>query len=145
MDDNELIRRYSIASLKVEGVYAHFTKKLGMDESEWTILYALYPDYRVSQKEICDRWMIPTSTINTTVKHFRELGYCEVEKIQGKRRELHLYLTEKGKIFAKNLLEKVFIAEKKAIQKTLAHYGTSFVEATEQFADALQEAFKENN
>ena len=143
MELSEYIRRYSIATLIVDGEYDRYSTHLGIDESEWTILYALYPDHHLSQKRICEEWRIPSSTVNTTTMRFRDQGLIAIEKLPGSRREMHLFLTPKGKEEAERILEGIFHAEKLAMETVLERYGTAFIDASELYAKTLSEALLE--
>ena len=122
MELSEYIRRYSIATLIVDGEYDRYSTHLGIDESEWTILYALYPDHHLSQKRICEEWRIPSSTVNTTTMRFRDQGLIAIEKLPGSRREMHLFLTPKGKEEAERILQGIFQIAVPAHQRRSEHH-----------------------
>ncbi|MGM9942584.1 MAG: MarR family transcriptional regulator, partial [Erysipelotrichaceae bacterium] len=50
-------------------------------------LYALNDDEKHSQKDICDGWSIPRTTINTIIKDLEKQQMVEMIPIFGKRRK----------------------------------------------------------
>lgn len=61
------------------------------------ILYALNDGKNHTQREICIDGGLPKSTVNTVVSEMKQNGYVVLEPIKGKRREMAVLLTEKGK------------------------------------------------
>ena len=80
MDKNvEMIRRIMLAVTRVDGAYYYFSKKLGMKENVLTLLYALDDGEQHSQKQICQDWLIPKTTLNTSVKELVKYGYVTLK------------------------------------------------------------------
>ena len=66
-----------------------------------------------SQKEICDSWDLPRSTVNTIMKELEVGGYIELSQIKGEKRELNVSLTDKGQKYAEELLAELYEIEKR--------------------------------
>ena len=60
------------------------------------ILYALADGVPYSQKQICDEWGIPRTTVNTIIKDWEKKGLVSLSPIPGKRREMNILLTAAG-------------------------------------------------
>ena len=75
------------------------------------ILYALNDGENHTQREICVDWGLPKSTVNTVVSEMKQNGYIELEPIKGKRREMTILLTEKGKQYADTVLKDIYEKE----------------------------------
>ena len=138
---NELIRKYTIAAFKVDGAYAKIASKLGLNESDITLFYALFPNYELSQKRICKEWQIPKSTLNTALKKYQKLGYLELVYLPNNKKEMNVKLTEEGVFYIKPYLTIIFNAEEKAMKEVLDNYKLDFVKACELYADSITEAF----
>lgn len=138
----DLMRKYTISIIRVEELYSYYGMKLGINESEFCLLYALYPNYILSQKEISVDWAIPKSTLNTIVKKYENKGYLIVERKEGTKRELLIKLSKSGKKFAEESLKPIYKAEKKAIRKFLEKYDESYLSALDDFSLYLKEAFE---
>ena len=50
-------------------------------------------------------------------------------------------ITGKGQVYARTMLEGLYRAENLALDKTLQRFSPEFVDALEQFTEALQEEF----
>ena len=97
----------------VDGFYAEYAKKFDVKENLLWILYALNDGGQHSQKEICDSWDLPRSTVNTIMKELEVGGYIELSQIKGEKRELNVSLTDKGQKYAEELLAELYEIEKR--------------------------------
>lgn len=139
-DYRDNIRKLMITVNRIDGLYYLIARKSGIKYNTLTLLYALSDGKQHSQKQICKDWLIPRTTINTVVKECVEAGYVTLTAIGN--REKSVSLTDKGKSYANELLEKLMSAEKTAMEKTLENYSADFVPAFEQFAEELGEALE---
>lgn len=92
----------------IDGFYDEFAKKSGVKPNLLWLLYALNDGKEHSQCEICQTWALPRSTINTITTELKEAGIIQLKQIKGKRRELSVSLTEKGKKYADGLLKNLY-------------------------------------
>lgn len=138
------LRRGEICGLKWEDFDAESEKKKRLSDAELCIMYALDDGQPHSQKEICEEWLVPKTTVNTITKKWEAQGYLTLAAIPGKRREMQITLTDSGKAYAKEFMAFVYRAEDKALAKTLDKYSDTFIEALEFFGASLKEAFEED-
>lgn len=139
----ELMRKYTISIIRVEELYSYYGMKKGITESEFCLLYALNPNYKLSQKEICEQWGIPRTTLNTITKKYEKKGYLNFEKKEGSKRELILSLSDSGQEFASEALKPIYKAERTTLTKFLEKYDESYLHALDDFSIFLKEAFEE--
>lgn len=137
------MQRLVIALNNVDKIYYYDTAKIGVTESLLWLLYALDNGEAHSQREICAEWGFPKTTLNTTIKQAEAAGYVEMRPIPGKRREMHVYLTEEGRAYAHRVLSPVYKAEEQALSETVEKYSDEFIEAIEYFSSRLKSAFQE--
>ncbi len=114
MDCRKSFYEFGRALYKIDGFYAEYAKTSGVKENLLWVLYALNDGNKHSQKEICESWDLPRTTVNTIVKELEEEGYVVLSQIKGEKRELELALTEKGKTYAESLLSELYEIESKA-------------------------------
>ena len=114
-----------------------------LSDAELCVMYALDDGMPHSQREISQEWLVPKTSVNTIVKRWENDGLVTMVPIPGKRREMHICLTDAGKNYAKQFLSFLYRAEEKALQKTLEKYSDTFIEAIEFFGTSLKEAFDE--
>lgn len=137
-------KRLILALYNIDEVYYTSEKKRRLSDAELCILYALDDGQPHSQKEICEKWLVPKTTINTITKKWEAQGLLTLNAIHGKRREMQVTLTDTGKVFSKEILDFLYRAEDKALIKTLDKYSDTFIDALEYFGENLKEAFEED-
>ncbi len=124
----EKIRRIMICVNVIDGIYDSIAKKTGVKESILTLLYALDDGAAHSQKEICEEWFIPKTTLNTVIREFVEKGYVTLNAgWRGNGKEKQVCLTEAGRIFARDILNRVYDLEQRAMEKALPRLSDDFV------------------
>lgn len=134
----EEIRRIMLSVNVIDGVYALGAKKLKIKENTLSLLYALDDGKSHSQKEICENWLIPKTTLNTIVKECTGAGYIVLET-SAHTKEKEIRLTDKGQKYAGTILSQMYELERRAMEKTLARYSPEFIRAVEEFAVYLKE------
>ena len=140
MDATErAVRRLMLATEKIDGAYYLFARKRGAKENELTLLWALDDGQPHTQQQICRDWLIPKTTVNTTVKALAAEGYLALLPAKDGR-EKQIALTEAGRAWAGQVLVGIYAAERAAMEQTAAALGDGFVGAMELFADRLCEA-----
>lgn len=137
------VRRLMMAVTNLDKIYVAAAPKIGRQSSELWLMYVLDDGKPHSQKQICDEWGFPRTTLNTITKKCETAGYLTMTPIRGKRREMQICLTESGKKYAKQLLSTIYRAEKKVMKETVEKYSANFIEALEYFADRLRLSFEE--
>jgi len=136
-------KRLILALYNIDEVYYASEKKRRLSDAELCILYALDDGQPHSQKEICEKWLVPKTTVNTITKKWEAQGLLTLTAISGKRREMQIMLTDSGKAFSKEILDFIYHAEDTALTKTLDKYSDTFIVALEYFGEKLREAFDE--
>ena len=102
---------------KIDAYYAQFAKKSGVPPRLLWVLYALNDGEVHTQKEICDTWILPRTTVNTVVKELKEQGYVILKPIKGKKREMNVVLTDAGKVYANEKLKRLYEIEDRVFQQ----------------------------
>ena len=135
-DSAALARRLILATTRMDGAYYYFARRSGAPENLLALLYALEDGKPHSQKEICEDWLIPKTTINTIVKEQIAAGRITLRAGKGKREKI-ICLTESGHAYAQKALQGICEAERVAVERTLEKYDRAFVDALEDFAGTL--------
>ncbi len=113
MDERVFFYKLGKLVYGIDGVYEEYGKgyRLASPNLLW-ILYALNDGEGHSQKEICEEWAIPRSTANTIIKDLESKNYLVLSQIKGKRRELSVSLTPRGKEYADEILSDLYRKER---------------------------------
>lgn len=89
------LKEYNRFYKEFDGLYHELAQKAGLSDSAFLILYTLAEfGGGCLQKDIADFYGISKQTINSSIKNLETRGILSLQK--GKRRELHLYLTQEG-------------------------------------------------
>ena len=139
--DLSAIRQLMLANMKMEGGYYFFSRKLGIKQNIMTLLYALADGKEHTQKQICQDWLIPKTTLNTNVKELVDAGYANLSPGKNTREKI-VALTHQGKIYAQKMVKNIYQAEQAAMNRALEKYSIAFVDAMDYFADCLCDEFE---
>ena len=86
---------------KTNEIYHDIALRLGLSDSAFDILYSISElGDGCLQKDICNATCIPKQTIHSSIRQMEKSGYLTLSS--GKRRSMHITLTDLGK----NLLER---------------------------------------
>ena len=118
MNSKQFFKQLGMLLYGIDGIYDEYGRKNKIASTNvlW-VLYALNDDEKHSQKDICDGWSIPRTTINTIIKDLEQQQMVEMIPIPGKRREKYVKLTEKGKEYADYVLAKLYEKERMIFEK----------------------------
>lgn len=138
-NERELIRKIMVALNRIDNIYDNVSRKTGVKANLIWVLYALDCEHPQSQKQICEEWLIPKTTLNTIVKELEKNGYATLEHISGQRREMNIRLTSSGQEYAKKMLSSFYEAERKAFHQIKDPVG--FYEELQCFCESLDHNF----
>ena len=140
-DIRTLNRRLIAANSAADGAYYRWAKRSNVTLNTLDLLYALDDGLPHSQKQICEEWLIPKTTVSTVVKTCQAAGYLTLEAMPGQPRQRRLCLTPAGRTYAGKTLERLYAIEDQAMAETVEQFGPDFVRAVEFFADRMEAAF----
>lgn len=143
-DHHEMARRLTYALYSADEIFYLLAKKNGQNYTEIGLMYVLDHETPLSQKDLAEQLCFPATTVNTIIKNWEKEGMVVQVPVEGKRREKHILLTDKGKQSAKELLDLIYQAEEDAMKKTLERYSVEFIDALEYYGNCLSENFREN-
>ncbi len=122
---------------RIDDQYYHVQRQLGIKESLFVLLYMCANGEERSQKDICDEWYIPRTTLNTTVKEQEAAGHVELVPCGNKQKLVKL--TESGRAYAEELLGPLLDAEERAG----GFIDDGLIEGLERFGEQLEREFHE--
>ena len=140
-DYSEAIQRLVNAVNKMDGAYYFYAKSLGIKENALALLSALDDGRPHTQKQICEDWLIPKTTINTVVKELLKEDYITLSDA-GPTREKTIFLTQKGREYSDCIMGQMKLAEKQALERTLRTFSPEFIEAFDCFSQNLCDEFQ---
>lgn len=96
-------------------IYSRLASKLGMTDTTFWVLYAIaHSEEPMTQNDLCSNLFFPVQTIRSAVNNLRRDGLVELQVIPGTRNRKAILLTESGKDFVANTINKADEIEKNA-------------------------------
>lgn len=103
-------RRFNYILGETGAIYHNFNIKLGLSDSIMSILYALCDiGDGCPISVICYNSGLSKQTVNSSLRRLENDGYIQLKQLDGKSKAV--YLTESGKVLAKNTAGKIIDAE----------------------------------
>ncbi len=139
----QVLNNVNRAIIKFRGLYSAWSAAYDISYNEMLVLYTIREHGYCTQKQICDRYLLPRQTINNVIAHLRKNGILEIASEQGIGREKAFVLTEKGKEYAAPLLENLNTFEKRAVELLGSEKLEILTELMMEYDQALQQALQE--
>ena len=135
-DNHEKVRRFMIAFNRIDALYVDSVRTFGVKGNLFFLFYAIADGKVYSQKQICDDWRIPRTTLNTIVRDCVKDGL--VKLVPRGNKEKDILLTPKGREIADNVFGPIFAAESRVMEPFLA---AGALEMMEKMADSFEATF----
>ena len=96
-------------------IYSRLASRLGMTDTAFWVLYAIvHSEEPMVQNDLCSDFFFTVQTIHSAINNLRKDGLLELQVIPGTRNRKAILLTEKGKDFVANTINKADEIEKNA-------------------------------
>ena len=116
MNIEEKTRAFCNAWQSISIIYEDYARKLGISYNSLYILNAIQQIEDCTQKQICEKTLLPKQTVNNVVTAFYKNGYVELQEYPENRRIKTIHLTEKGEQYADKLIPHIHQADKVAME-----------------------------
>lgn len=91
----------------LEIIYEDYARKIGVSYNSLYILNTIFENENCTQKQICEKTLLPKQTVNNVISAFYKSGYIELCELPENRRIKTIKLTEKGEEYAKPLVMRI--------------------------------------
>lgn len=115
MTIEEKTRAFCNAWQSISMIYEDYARKSGISYNSLYILNAIQQIRDCTQKQICEKTLLPKQTVNNVVTAFYKSGYIELREFPENRRIKTIHLTEKGRQYADELIPHIHQADKVAM------------------------------
>lgn len=140
-DYRDEVYRLMLATNKCVGIYYDIAKKMGIKENTLLLLDILSDKKQHSQKQICDDWHIPKTTLNTIIKECVRAGYI-ILLPQNNSKEKLILLTDSGQVFADKVTRKMKEAVRRSMEKVQKEYSADFITAFEKYVEFFNNEYE---
>ena len=112
-EDN--IKDFCSAWQTLSMIYEDYARRSGVSYNSLSILSAIYQSENCTQKQICEKTLLPKQTVNNVITSFYKCGYIALCELPENRRIKVIHLTEKGRQYAEELLPQIYQANHAAM------------------------------
>ncbi len=115
MDSKEKMGIISKHIFKINSIYSEYAHKANTTYNRLVIYYAIKEAPNCTQKHIVEYWGVPKQTVNTVIQNLIKEGMVELIKQEGKREKI-IFVTEFGKVYISNIIDKIMEFENLSIE-----------------------------
>lgn len=109
-----LQREYDLLCKELDDLYREIAARAGLSNGAFSVLYALWDLGDGSlQRDLCGRCFLSKQTVHSAVRKLEGDGILRTE--QGKGRDLHLHLTQRGAELVRRAVIPIAQAEDRAL------------------------------
>ena len=116
MDIESKTRIFCNAWQSISVIYEDYARNSGISYNSLYILNAILYTENCTQKQICEKTLLPKQTVNNVITSFFKSGYIELREFPENRRVKTIHLTEKGMQYAQTLIPHIHEADCKAME-----------------------------
>ena len=104
------------AIIKFRAIYFEWSRRHNISYHEMLVLYTIRENGYCTQKQICDKYLLPKQTIHNIISNMRENGILIYDESLSVSREKVFVLSEKGREYAAPFLESLDLVESGAME-----------------------------
>lgn len=112
-EHSDKLMKFHIA---ISGIYDEYAKSVGLTSASFVVLGMIYEEENCTQRTLAKNTYLPKQTINAIIKTFVKKGILEHPiELNTDKRNKNITFTDKGKIYAEQIIRKVKEADYKAL------------------------------
>ena len=112
-----LLNGLNRAIIKFRGVYSRWSGEHGISYHEMLVLYTIREHGYCTQKQICERYILPKQTINNVIVAMRKAGILIPDDNRSKGKEKAFILSRQGEAYAAPFLKSLDTVENRALEQ----------------------------
>lgn len=137
-DAENKVKNFCIAWQTLGMIYEDYARKSGVSYNSLYILSAISQSESCTQKQICERTLLPKQTVNNIVTAFYRSGYIGFCELPENRRVKIIHLTDKGRAYADELLPRIHASNLKAMETLTEEQQNTLIHLTNQYVAAFR-------
>lgn len=138
MNIEEKTRAFCNAWQSISIIYEDYARKSGISYNSLYILNAIQQIENCTQKQICEKTLLPKQTVNNVVTAFYKNGYIELREFPENRRIKTIHLTEKGEQYADKLIPHIHQADKVAMESLTEEQQDTLLSLMDTYVSAFR-------
>ena len=141
---NRELVRWCTLTKKENEIYRNLSKKLGLSEAEFWVMYALtINEDGVCQSKLCSCFSYPKQTICTAVASLEKDSLVELGYIEGSKKLKNIYLTKKGKEFSIENIKPIIDKEEEVLNRFDIEKRKMFFDFYDELLNKIDEVLNE--
>lgn len=123
-------------------LYEEWAKRKGLSMYGLFVLQEIKENRNCTAKQICNRLFLPKQTVNAILNSFENKGLIRRVAMEQDRRNKEILFTRDGKRYADNILQEMYEAEEKALQKMGEEQMEAMAQNNRIFIKCLEETMR---
>ena len=123
-------------------LYEEWAKRKGLSMYGLFVLQEIKENRNCTAKQICSRLFLPKQTVNAILNSFENKGLIRRVAMEQDRRNKEILFTRDGERYADNILQEMYEAEEKALQKMGARQMEAMAQNNRIFIKCLEETMR---
>lgn len=132
------VRAFCSAWQSLHVIYEDYARKSGISYNSLYILNAIHQTENCTQKQICEKTLLPKQTVNNVITSFYKSGYIELTELPENRRIKTIHLTEKGAQYADTLIPHIHQADQRAMESLTEEQQDALLRLTDVYVAAFR-------
>lgn len=142
MEQGLVVKEFNQLYKEFDVLWHELALSIGVSDSALEILYSIYVlGNGCMQKDICKMSFARKQTINSSIQKLEKDGMLSMER--GKRREMHICLTEKGQKFVTENIAPVVNMENKVFEEMAPEESNELLRLTKKYLENYRNKVKE--
>ena len=138
MTIEEKSRAFCNAWQSISIIYEDYARKSGISYNSLYILNAIQQIENCTQKQICEKTLLPKQTVNNVITAFYKSGYMELREFPENRRIKTIHLTEKGREYAGGLISHIHQADTVAMESLTEEQQDTLLSLMDTYVSAFR-------
>ena len=127
----------------LQHLYDAWAKRHGMTSHAMFVLYTIAREKGIcTQKQICEKLLLPKQTVHTILNGFEEKGWLERQVMETDKRNKRLLLTQQGKEYAEAVLGNLSRREEAAMLQMSYEERRAMSENNRRFFENLRKTME---
>lgn len=135
----EKVKAFCNAWQSLNIIYEDYARKAGVSYNSLYILSAISQSESCTQKQLCEKTLLPKQTVNNVITAFYKNGYIALCELPENRRIKVIHLTDKGREYANTLIPKIHEADIQAMNTLSVKEQDTLIKLINKYASAFRQ------
>lgn len=133
------LKKISSIMDKTQSLYTKWAKNNNISYPMLVVIYTLYLEENIKQRDLVEDHGIPKQTIGTIISELETKKYVTISIDENNKRSKNVKLTKRGKQYAETIINPLLNCEKKVFDKMGNRNFEMLIEINQQYALFLEE------